>query len=182
MNFHVLTLFPEMITSGLNHSITGRALTSAASTSPASTGPTPRMRRRSAPLPRSRRRRGRISARSSRGLKTSTARRNTTSAIWRRTPAATATSPRRRPRCSRRGTMTTRPTPARRPRSWTRRATRSAARKRCGRWDTANNGYKIQRRESGTDSLLSLSLQTFRRETERKRLLRRRFKILKRMQ
>ena len=26
MNFHVLTLFPEMITSGLNHSITGRAL------------------------------------------------------------------------------------------------------------------------------------------------------------
>ena len=26
MNFHVLTLFPEMITEGLNHSITGRAL------------------------------------------------------------------------------------------------------------------------------------------------------------
>ncbi|MBR5047604.1 MAG: tRNA (guanosine(37)-N1)-methyltransferase TrmD [Eubacterium sp.] len=26
MNFHVLTLFPEMITSGLDHSITGRAL------------------------------------------------------------------------------------------------------------------------------------------------------------
>ncbi len=26
MNFHVLTLFPEMITQGLNHSITGRAL------------------------------------------------------------------------------------------------------------------------------------------------------------
>ena len=26
MNFHVLTLFPDMITGGLNHSITGRAL------------------------------------------------------------------------------------------------------------------------------------------------------------
>ena len=26
MNFHVLTLFPDMIKGGLNHSITGRAM------------------------------------------------------------------------------------------------------------------------------------------------------------